>query len=95
MRQAFPDYPDEASMVVSGTYNGTPFTVYFDAEIEVEQEFPTPLQVAEDGTITVQLDPGAWFMMGGEPMDLSAFDGQTIGLEVEFEDAVEVEFEDD
>lgn len=95
MRQAYPLFPSDASMVVHGTFDGEPFTVFFEAEIEVEQEFPTPFRVPEDGEITVNLSPAAWFQQGAQVMDLRALDGRTIEFEAEFEDGVvEVEFDD-
>lgn len=95
MRQAYPAFPSDASMVVHGTFNGQPFTVYFQAEIEVEQEFATPFRVPEDGAITVNLSPAAWFQQGAQVMDLGARNGQTIEFEAEFENGVvEVEFDD-
>lgn len=95
VRQAFPNFPDDASMVVKGTYNGTPFTVYFDAEIEVEKEFATPFQVPGSESILVNLDPAAWFMINGQPLNLAALNGKTVEFEFEFESAIEVEEDDD
>lgn len=108
---AFPQWPDEASMVVTGVFDPDPattgderpFTVFFEAEIEVEQEFATPLIVDETGatqSITVNLVPAAWFALAtGEVVDLSAFDFETTGdvveFELEFEDGLEAEIEDD
>jgi hypothetical protein len=96
IRADYPDFPSHASMVVRGTYNDQAYTVYFAAEIEVEKEFSTPFQVPEDGSILVHLDPSAWFMVGGEPMDLFALDGQTVDFEAEFdvESGIEVEHDD-
>lgn len=94
VRQAYPSFPDDASMVVRGTYNGTPFTVYFDAEIEVEREFATPFQVPGSESILVSLNPSAWFMVGDRPINLAAFDGQTVEFEFEFESGIEVEDDD-
>lgn len=95
MRQAYAGFPSGASMVVHGTFNGEPFTVYFDAEIEVEQEFPTPFRVPEDGAITVLLSPELWFRQGSDVMDLRALNGQTVDFEAEFENGVvEIEFDD-
>ena len=95
MRQAYPAFPSDASMVVHGTFNGEPFTVFFEAEIEVEQEFATPFRVPEDGGITVNLSPGAWFQQGAQLMDLRALNGRTLEFEAEFENGVvEVEFDD-
>jgi hypothetical protein len=83
-------------MVVRGTYMGQAFTVYFAAEIEVEKEFDTTFSVPGNESILVHLDPSAWFMVGGEPMDLFALDGQTVDFEAEFdvESGIEVEHDD-
>jgi hypothetical protein len=95
LRQTYPSFPTDASMVVRGTFDGEPFTVFFEAEIEVEQEFPRPFRVPEDELITVLLDPAAWFMNGTQVIDLLALDGRTIEFEAEFEDGVlEIEFDD-
>lgn len=100
MRQAYPSFPSDASMVVHGTFTPTggaaqPFTVYFDAEIEVEQEFATAFRVPEDGAITVNLMPATWFQTGTQVMNLAALNGRTVEFEAEFESGVEVEKDND
>lgn len=90
MRQA-----DDASMVVKGTFNGAAFTVYFDTEIEVEKEFATPFQVPGSESILVNLDPAAWFMINGQPLNLGALNGQTVEFEFDFESGIEIEEDDD
>lgn len=108
---AYPNWPDEASMVVTGTFDPDPntaedersFTVFFEAEIEVEQEFATPLVVDETGAnqvVTVNVVPAAWFVHAdGTVEDLSAHDFETTGdvveFELEFEDGLEAELGDD
>jgi hypothetical protein len=95
VRQDYPGFPSNASMVVHGTFDGTPFTVYFDADIEVEREFQPLFQVPEHGAVSVQLDPAAWFKQNTQVMDLSAFDGQTLEFDAEFENGVtEVSWDD-
>ena len=94
VRQAYPSFPNDASMVVKGTYNGAPFTVYFDAEIEVEKEFATPFQVPGGESILVNLNPAAWFLVGGQPLNLAALDGRTVEFELEFESGIEIEDDD-
>ena len=95
IRQTYPNFPSNASMVVHGTFNGEPFTVYFEAEIEVEQEFPRPFRVPEDGAIIVNLGPAAWFQQGTRVMDLRALNGRTIEFEAEFtKGVIKVEFDD-
>lgn len=95
VRGAFPEWPEDASMVVVGTFTPTggqpvPFRVFFEAEIKVEKEFD-PALVIDDANraVTVEVDPGAWFLSGGEVFDLSAFDYATTGEVVEFEAKME------
>lgn len=100
----FPGIPPEASMVVTGTFTPTggaaqSFTVFFDADIEVEMDLVPPVVIDAAGaasrTITVNLEPMRWFMVGADVLDLSAFDGQTLEFEAELEDGFEVELDDD
>lgn len=96
IRQAYPGFPSDASMVVHGTFTPTggaaqSYTVYFDAEIEVEQEFAVPFRVPEDGAIHVNLDPAAWFRSGGQVLNLVALNGQTVEFHSEFEHGIEVD----
>mgnify|MGYP002761172694 CR=1 FL=1 len=99
--EGFSNWPEDASMVVVGTFapaDGTPtaFTAYFAAEIEVERELQTPLEVTGDGfsrELVVRLDPGQWFTRtDGTPVDLSQSDYDAREEPVEFE--AEYEFED-
>lgn len=100
----FPAFPDDASMVVTGTFTptaGVPqsFTVFFDADIEVEMDLVPPLVIDATGaasrTITINLDPTLWFQANGQVLDLSAFNGQTLEFEAEIEDGfVEIDFDD-
>jgi len=93
IRQDYPNFPDNASMVVHGTFNGQPFTVYFEADIEVEMAFSPPFRVPEDGEIIVDVSPAAWFQQGNQVTNLLALDGQTVDFEAEIENGfVEVEF---
>ncbi|HEV2146688.1 MAG TPA: hypothetical protein VGR37_04660 [Longimicrobiaceae bacterium] len=96
MRQAYPGFPSRASMVVHGTFtptggNAQRFTVYFDAEIEVEHEFATPFRVPEDGAITVNLHPATWFRSGTQVLNLAALNGKTVEFEAEFKSGISVE----
>lgn len=95
LRDDYPLFPSKGSIVVHGTFDGEPFTVFFDAEIEVEREFSTPFRVPEDGVILVGIDPSAWFRVGSDVLDPRPFDGQTVEFEFEFESGVEVEHDDD
>lgn len=103
LRSVYPDMPEGASMVASGTFTPTggtpqPFTVYFDAEVEVEMELNPPIELpaADGSTIVVNLRPELWFVRGEQVVNLAAYDGQLVEFEVEFEDGIEdVEFDDD
>jgi hypothetical protein len=98
----YPEWPRKASMRVAGTFTPTggdpvPFVTYFAAEIEVELDFPTPFVVeGGDGarTITVELAPADWFLVGGQALDLSQFDYATTGQVVEFEFEMENGFKE-
>lgn len=106
---AFPNWPEGASMVAVGTFTpdgGTPqdFTTYFEAEIEVEREMEPGFEVTSDGVprqLTVKLDPTRWFTNNdGTARDLSQFDyastDELVEFEAEFEDGVtEIEVDDD
>jgi len=101
VRTLFPLFPEDASMVARGTFtptDGAPrdFTVYFEAEIEIEMDLSPPIQVPGVGSVTVVVDPARWFETGGAVLDLSAFDGQLLDFEVEIENGfTEIEFDDD
>lgn len=103
----FTNWPNEASMVVVGTFRsdgGEPqsFETYFDAEIEVEIEMEgRSFEVGGDDParqLTVNLSPSRWFVSNGTPLDLSADEYQNpeepVELEVEFEEESEVKFDD-
>lgn len=104
IRQQFPGWPRDASMLVVGSFTPTggspvPFSTYFEAEIEIELEFQPPLNLTEGdaATATVVVDPALWFTQNnGTVMDLSQFQGQLVEFEVELEDGfTELEWEDD
>lgn len=110
IRSQFENWPHEASVRVTGTFTPAdqdseprPYTAYFEAEIEVEREFESPLVIeddADDKSVTVTVDPSAWFELpDGTVVDLSRFDYESTGrvaeIEIEMEDGfTEVEFED-
>ena len=52
------------------------FTAYFEAEVEIEKEFDSPMTVADgSNNITVTVDPTMWFERGdGTVVDLSQYD---------------------
>ena len=107
IRDRFPDWPKDASLLVVGTFtpeggSPVPFRVYFEAEVEVELDLSPPVVIADSGspTFAVELSPGAWFRDGtGGVRNLSLLDydqtGTVAELEVEVENGfVGVEFED-
>jgi hypothetical protein len=101
----FANWPDSATMVVVGTFTPTggtarPFTVFFDAEIEIELRFNPPLLVEQaERTVTVEINPTAWFRASGNRVvDLSQFNFATtsrlLRFEVELRDGFqEIEFD--
>jgi hypothetical protein len=104
----FTDWPNEANLVVVGSFtpsDGTaqPFTTYLDAEIEVEIEMEgRSFEIGGDDPdrkLTVNLSPSNWFVSDGNPEDLSADQYQNpeeelVEFEIEFEEESEVEFDD-
>jgi hypothetical protein len=80
IRAVYPDFPARASMVVHGTQNGTPFTVYFRSKIRVEQAISPPLVVPGDQVLTVNLDPSMWFKVGNQVLNLAALNGRLVDL---------------
>ncbi|WP_138429060.1 hypothetical protein [Fodinibius saliphilus] len=111
IRSDFADWPNEASMMVVGTFTPTDgdsqsFTVFAEAEIEIEREFNPPLEVTEDNiqqVVSVRINPVRWFEQSdGSVLDLSQYDWdqhqQLLEFEAEFENGVEeieVQDEDD
>ena len=107
---SFDDWPEEASMLVVGTFTPTggdtvSFRVYFDAEVKVELEFEEgePLVIEEGGdqAVTVFIDPAVWFVNDdGTVDDLSAYDydatSEVFAFEAKFEDGfTKIELDDD
>ena len=98
-------------MVIVGTFTPSggvarPFTVFAEAEIEVEMEFDTPVEVTEAGAnqdLIVNVAPELWFARaGGDVLNLSERDfaetGSLLEFELEIEDgftSIEHEDEDD
>ena len=109
IRAEFPDWPREASMLVTGTFTptgGAPqaFRAYFKAEVEIEMELSPPVTVADDGTgatFTVTIDPSLWFTNpDGTVRNLASLDYDATGTVVEFEVEIEsgfseIEFDED
>lgn len=98
VRNAFPDWPEDASMVVEGTFTPTggtpvPFTTYFEAKIKVKLDFPTPLVVPDDTTdgIQVALHPAVWFTQAeGTVQDLSQWQDQVVDFKLKLKDGFEL-----
>lgn len=95
----FPDWPDEATALVVGTFESTDgevssFRVFLEAEIEVERELIPPLVVGEGDVtpdLTVDVRPEIWFgNSDGSVLELQMWDydstGQILEFEVEMED---------
>lgn len=89
VRSEFPDWPDEASVVVVGAFSpagggdARSFTIYIAADIEIELEFDPALEIAEahvDKLVTLAMDPLAWLPALPDLVpDLSPFDYSTSG----------------
>jgi hypothetical protein len=109
IRTDFPAWPAKASMAFVGEFETPgpggevrPFTVYADAEIEIEMAFDPPITIdtANEDQITIVVDPSEWLKdADGSVVDLSTFDygssGELIEFEVEIENGFkEIEFED-
>jgi hypothetical protein len=84
VRAQFADWPEEASMRVTGTFTPTggaarPFTAYLDAEVRLLLPITPPLAVTEGsaaGQVTVLVDPAVIFRTGSQVIDLSQFSGR-------------------
>ena len=106
LRTVHPDWPDQASMLVVGTFTPTggvarPFRVYFDAEIEVESPLAPPVVIdSTSAGIRVDLRPDRWFRRGdGTIWNLALLDFATtrrlVEFETEFEHGVESDHDHD
>ena len=84
MRTAYPDFPARASMVVKGTQNGQPFTVYFRSKLKIRQAISPPLVVPGTQALTVKIDPSEWFKSGSQVMNLVALNGKLVEFSNEF-----------
>lgn len=106
IRSVFGDWPDDATIRVSGYFERPggeirDFTVYIEAEIEIEMDLTPPLIVEEfdEEVLVVTLAPALWFTRGdGSVLDLSEWEyisGSDLPeLEVEIEDGfLEVEWD--
>lgn len=85
MRTVYPNFPSSASLVVKGTQNGQPFTVYFKSKLRISQAIVPPLTIPGDDALTVKIDPARWFRLGNQVLDLLSLNGRLIDLEDHFE----------
>ena len=88
MRAVYPNFPSRASLVVQGTQNGQPFTVYFRSKLRISQAIVPPLTIPGDDALTVKIDPAMWFKNGNQVLDLLALNGRLVDLEDRFESGV-------
>lgn len=102
IRPEFPEWPDEASMVLIGTFTpnaGDPqsFKVFTKAEIEIEHEFEPPLEVTDDNmqkVVSVRINPARWLLQAdGNVLDLTQYDWdrnqELLEFSAKFKDGVE------
>lgn len=102
IRAVYPDWPDEASMVIRGTFTSNDdstksFKVFAKAEIEIEREFEPPLEVTEENmeqVVSVRINPARWLRQeDGSVIDLSKYDWnehhELLEFSAEFEDGIE------
>lgn len=108
IRAQFPDWPDDASMLLVGSFTPTggdpiPFRVYFEAEIEVELDLIPPVVIGAGGgepVFTVRIDPELLVRNSdGTVRNLAEIDfdatGRVIEFEIEIENSItEIEFDD-
>lgn len=107
VRAIRPDWPDDASIRVAGTFHPTEgdprdFVLFLEAELEIEMDLSPPLVVEEldEETLLVTLAPGLWFTRpDGSIVDLSQWDhidgGELLELEIEIENGfLKVEWDD-
>lgn len=94
VRTEFPDWPDPASMVITGSFissegDTTAFKTFAEAEVEIELEFNPPLEVGENtvnSLLRVNINPVRWFLSSdGTVINLSQYDFDSTGQTLEFE----------
>jgi hypothetical protein len=88
MRAVYPNFPSRASLVVKGTQNGQPFTVFFRAKLRASQAIVPPFTIPGDYELTVKIDPGMWFKNGNQVFDLLSLHGRLIELDDRFEGGI-------
>lgn len=105
----YPEWPEEASMVITGTFAPTdgdpqPFKIFAKAEVEIEREFEPSLEINETTAarvVTVNLNPSGWLTEDdGTVYDLSRYDWDThhelLEFSAKFKEGVEdIDVDDD
>ncbi|MDR8389564.1 hypothetical protein NC796_00355 [Aliifodinibius sp. S!AR15-10] len=102
IRSEFPEWPDEASMIITGTFTPTdgdphPFKIFAKAEIEIEHEFEPPLEVTDDNmqkVVSVNINPARWLQQeDGTVINLGKYDwdehGELLEFSAKFKDSIE------
>jgi hypothetical protein len=102
IRSEFPEWPDEASMIITGTFTPTdgdprPFKVFAKAEIEIEHEFEPLLEVTDNNmqkVVSVNINPARWLQQeDGSVIDLRDYDweehGELLEFSAKFKDGIE------
>ena len=102
VRSQFSNWPDKASMVITGTWTPTggsavDFETYFDADIEVELDLVPVLTIANgvaSRDLTILLQPARWFQRAdGTVWNLKDLEGQLVDFDLEIEDGFELEID--
>ena len=88
LRAVYPDFPSRASLVVKGTQNGQPFTVYFRSKMRISQTISPPLTIPGNSALTVKIDPSAWFKNGNQVVDLLSLNGRLVDFGAQFGSAI-------
>lgn len=92
IRTVYPNFPSDASMILTGTFTptgavaGTPFETYLEAQIEIEMPLVPALEVVEGAdplALPVIVDPTIWLKRGDDVLELR--DGYYREFEVEIE----------
>lgn len=99
IRAQVPDWPANASMLVTGTFTPTggtarDFRAFLKAEVKLTLPINPPLTVAEGSNtaqVAVLLDPASLFRSGTTVIDLSQFNGHVGEFEAEAEHGFESE----
>ena len=101
-RKQFLNWPDKASMVVTGTWTPTDglavrFETFFRADIEVELDL-VPVLTVENGTasrdLTILLLPASWFLRAdGTVWNLKELEAELVDFDLEIEEGFELKID--